>query len=576
MPAFVILSILLAAGAAVFLRAHPGLFRWNDRNENSANRQICPSPQQWERGFPAISPNGTQFVYLQDGPRPKALQLLPATGRVRHAALRITNIQSGMFGAPVWSPDGREIAFSLCDGKNDGVYVVPSLGGALRKLASVACQYLMPGSLAWLPDGKQMLMIDRCTPTMFGVVLFSLATGKERCLTNTGITTSHNAFQFSLSPDATTIAFTASLNISCFGDIFSIPLSGGQPNQLTSERRCFGDLMWTPDSQSIVFVSQRTPLRSLWRVPASGGPILPETAYPGIGTFSKDGRRFVFAETTRGEGPEIWRADLANPGGKVLTNRKVVSSQYPDLDAQPSSDNSMIAWMSRRTGFAEIWKGTASGESPMELTHLDFYSGTPRWSPDGNWIAFDSYGKDSQQILVIDEDGRNLHAVTSGASNNIVPSWSRDGKSIYFASNRTGSWQLWKHSLSDGSEVQVTKNGGFDAFESYNGQTIYFSKYDQPGIWSLPTRGGTESVVIPDKPQVFYWGHWAVTQTGLYLLDADAEPRPQIDFYNFTTRRIAPVLTFDKKAAWLQPSLSATADGAPSTTPSSTIKASSR
>jgi Tol biopolymer transport system component len=142
-----------------------------------------------------------------------------------------------------------------------------------------------------------------------------------------------------------------------------------------------------------------------------------------------------------------------------------------------------------------------------------------------------------------------------------VPSWSRDGRSIYFASPRTGRRQIWKHSVEDGSERQLTEHGGFDPLESYDGRTIYYSKFDEPGIWSMPASGGSESPVVTSKPQVSFWGHWAVTKNGLYLLDANAEPRPTIDFYSFATRRITPVLSLENSPSDGNPSLSASRDG---------------
>ncbi len=245
----------------------------------------------------------------------------------------------------------------------------------------------------------------------------------------------------------------------------------------------------------------------------------------------------------------------------MLTNRKLISSQYSEMDAQPSPEGAKLVWMSIRTGFAEIWMSDARGEGPVQLTHLNRYSGTPRWAPDGKSIAFDSTVQTGPQIFVADAEGRNVHAIDEGNSANVVPSWSRDGKRIYFASKRTGSWQVWKHSLQDGAESMLTERGGFDPFESYDGNTIFFSKFDQPGIWSIPAKGGPESLVVADRPQAGYWGHWAVTRDGLYLLDIEAEPRPSIEFYSFATRRITPVLTFSKQPARLQPSLSATMDG---------------
>jgi Tol biopolymer transport system component len=489
--------------------------------------------------------------------------------------LQLTHSKGGLPGHPAWSPDGQQVAFSRCDGKNDGVFVVPALGGPERELTRVSCLYTLPGSVAWLSDGQRLLIVDRCSATgRFDVVLFSLATGTKQCLTKSAsLGEADGGFGFALSPDAKTLAFirtTASL----VGDIYTVGLSDRKLRRLTiasklgctllSRFGCTG-LMWTPDSKFIVFLSAHTTLPSLWRVSVNGGPIERETKYPAIGDISKDGRRFVYPEVTAVEDPAVWRADLAACGGRVLRNRKLISTQYPETDAQPSADGTQLAWMSLRTGSEEIWSGSANGENLVQLTKLNRYSGTPRWSPDGNWIAFDSYTTHGVQIFMVDANGRNLHAITSGPNDNAVPSWSRDGASLYFASNRTGNWELWKHSRANGAEVQMTTHGGFDAFESYDGQNIYFSRFDQAGIWSMPANGGSVreelSLVVADKPQVGYWGHWAITQDGLYLLNMDAEPGPAIEFYRFATRRITPVFTLEMQPARQQPSLSATRDG---------------
>lgn len=212
-------------------------------------------------------------------------------------------------------------------------------------------------------------------------------------------------------------------------------------------------------------------------------------------------------------------------------------------------------------GNGEIWMSGAAGENPIQLTHLGWYSGTPRWSPDGKWISFNRVVGNRRQIFIVNSDGRNLRQITNGPYDNIESSWSREGGWIYFASMRTGSWQIWKHSLEDGTELQLTKNGGFDPFESYDGHTIYFSKFYQAGIWSIPASGGEESLVIADKPQFGYWGYWGITKAGLYVLNTEAKLGPRIEFYDFATRRISPVLTLAKRPWPLQSSLSATADG---------------
>lgn len=566
------LSLLVAVGFAAFLLArHTPASR--DENQVSSTLQIVPiTTAPGDAIFPTFSPDEREIAFAWDGTERRRYDIyVQLVGS--DMPLRLTYSKSGLVGYPAWSPDGREIAFTRCDdGKSDGgVYVVPALGGAERKLTTVGCVDTLPGPLAWLANSHGILMIDHCSADgPFGVVLFSLATGEKQCLTNSGSPgSSESAYRFSLSPDGRTIAFTRRVASVCC-NIHAVSLSGGTPRLLTadtrmgcntlSEFRC-GALMWTPDGKSIVFASNRATLPSLWRVSANGGAIERETTYPTIGSFSKTGRRLVYSEKNSAEVAAIWRADLATAGGPVLGNRKLISSQYPESDAQPSSDGARIVWMSIRTGSEELWASSATGESLLQLTRLNRYSGTPRWAPNGKWIAFDSYTESGAQIFVVDSEGRNLRSITSGTYDNAVPSWSRDGKSIYFASKRTGSWQVWRHSLENGAERQLTEHGGFDPFESYDSKAIYFSKFDQAGIWSIPASGGPELPVVADKPQFGYWGYWAISEPGLYFLDLAAEPRPAIEFYRFSTRRTSPVLTLDQRPEREEPSLSATMDG---------------
>ena len=118
-----------------------------------------------------------------------------------------------------------------------------------------------------------------------------------------------------------------------------------------------------------------------------------------------------------------------------------------------------------------------------------------------------------------------MHAITEGAYDNNVPTWSRDGKSVYFSSNRTGRWEIWKHDIGTGVEAQITLHGGFSAFDSYDGRYLYYMKFYSPGIWRMPTGGGEERRVT-DQPGPSHWGDWDLTETGLYFLNPDASPRP--------------------------------------------------
>jgi Tol biopolymer transport system component/DNA-binding winged helix-turn-helix (wHTH) protein len=573
-PVAVAVGILLIAIAGI------GTFVWirhstaSKTNESKAPAvlQIVPiTTAPGDALWPVFSPDGREIAFVWHGlERNKYDLFVQLVGS--ELPLRLTYSKSGMLGLPAWSPDGRQVAFMRCYGDNDGVYIVPALGGEERKLTSAQCLgYVEPAPLAWTADGAELLLIDSCSQSgQSGIVDFSLATGTRRCLTeaaaNKGL---ESGWGFAVSPDGKTIAYWQRDGSRCC-DIYTVSLAGGTPRWMSYEGLwgCIGSsedacnrIMWLPDGRSIVVTSNRTALFSLWRIPVDGGQAQLETAYPGIGDFSHDGSRYVFSQRTSFNPASIWQVRLADAGGRVIETKKVIHTQFPELDAQPSPDGTHIVWMSIRTGHEEIWMSDADGHNQTQLTRLDRYSGTPRWSPDGRWIAFDSYMDSGTQIFVVDAEGRNLHPVTSGSYKNSVPSWSHDGKSIYFVSNRTGSEQVWKHSLESGAEVQLTKQGGHGPMESCDGETVYYTRLNESGIWKVPSHGGTESRVIDGKPQFGFWGHFAVTTSGLYLLDAEAEPKPTILFYSFTSGHVSPVFQLDEIPERFQPSLSASADG---------------
>ena len=106
-----------------------------------------------------------------------------------------------------------------------------------------------------------------------------------------------------------------------------------------------------------------------------------------------------------------------------------------------------------------------------------------------------------------------MRRLTAGASNNIRPSWSRDGRWIYFGSNRSGEWQIWKTLTYGGTAVQVTKKGGSEAFESSDGKDLYYVKQFSAGIWKAPVQGGEETQVLDQGMESL----WALTQQGIYF-----------------------------------------------------------
>ena len=495
---------------------------------------------------PAFSPDAKQVAFIWDGENPGRgdiyVQLLGGD-----RPLRLTHTSSGHTNSPAWSPNGDEIAYGRCDDNGGGIYIVPALGGPERKITDVACPYGLAGFPQWTLDGKSILLHDRCTANgPVSIVVYALETGAKRCLTTPPFGREQGDYNPILSPDQKTVAFlrwpTAGND-----DIYTVPLAGGQPHRLTADDKAIWGMMWLADGKSIAFTSNRVGLPRTFRVSFPGGVIAQETDIPSVGTLSHDGSKVAFVEPPGNwiASSMIWQAELSSAGGPVSSLRQLLPAISVDLAPQISPNGTGIAFQSVRSGPVEIWKCDKDGSNPLKLTSMGGHAGTPRWSPDGNWIAFDARPAAHSRIFVVDQHARNLHMISSesGEYENVVPSWSRDGKFLYFASNRTESYQIWRYELASGKETQVTRDGGFASFESYDGKTLYFSKFERPGIWNLPIDGGDEQR-ITDALHLGSWGDFGVAENGLYFVDSD-DPRGQsILYYNFRTRRLNHVLTF--------------------------------
>ena len=512
---------------------------------------------------PAFSPDAKQIAFMWDGENigigDLYVQLIGG-----EVPLRLTHFKGGHPDFPAWSLDGREIAFGHCDDDGGAVYTVPALGGAARKITNVTCTFGEAGSPNWTADGKSLVLADRCNPGgPIGIVLFSMETGMKRCLTAAPTGDELGDFMPVLSPDQKTVAF-ARFPTAAVSDIYTVPLRGGSARRLTYDNKSVWALMWSSDGQNISFISSRGGLDRIWRISAEGGMIEPETMYPNIGAISRDGKQLVYVNPPGlwSTSSAIWRAGLSTAGATAVTVRQLLPDSSENYSPQPSPDGRQLAFESRRAGDTEIYKCDTDGSNPVRLTSLGGHAGTPRWSPDGKWIAFDYRPSAQSQIFAIDREGRNLHVVAAGKYENLVPSWSIDGKAIYFASSRTGRYQIWRRDLATGREMQITRNGGFAGIESFDGMRLYYSKFDDAGIWSVPLTGGEEGR-ITNAPHVGYWGNFAVTEDGLYIVDSEREHGPEISYYDFRSKRLSRVLKFNpgQHAVPLAANLGASRDG---------------
>jgi Tol biopolymer transport system component/DNA-binding winged helix-turn-helix (wHTH) protein len=549
-----VIAFILASAIVVLLLYRRPLLR-----SKGAEPSISfPVTNVGEKYSPSLSPDGKQLAFAWNGGAGLKFSIyvkLIAT----EEPLRLTRQESIDFN-PVWSPDGHYIVFCRIKKGYTGIYMVPTLGGAERKIRDTHWEerdfdqvFWYFGRLSWSPDGMLLAFSDRASsnePT--SIYLLSLDSLSTRRVTSPGLPGDYNP---AFSPDGQTLAFNrGSQGVT---SIYTVPVAGGRERKVVTGSQFGWGLAWTSDGREIVFGKAGWLARSgwLWKISAHGGE--PQRLQFGQeGTEpSIRGSRLVYARQQANL--NVWRKQLDSipptPADRFLSSTAIESGpQY-----SPNGRN--IVFESTRSGSYEIWTCRSDGTNLEQLTHFNNVTGTPRWSPDGQQIAFDSRATGNAEIFVMDSEGSALRKLTNDPSADVVPSWSRDGRWIYFASGRSGPWEVWKMPSAGGQAVQVTRHGGYGAFEAPDGKFLYYTKYPAvPGIWRMATSGGEETQVIADVEPEF-WGYWAVVERGIYYLDTTT--KPAIAFFDFASGQVSRLFELETRPAREATGLAASPDG---------------
>ncbi|HYT69449.1 MAG TPA: hypothetical protein VEL51_23725 [Vicinamibacterales bacterium] len=255
--------------------------------------------------------------------------------------------------------------------------------------------------------------------------------------------------------------------------------------------------------------------------------LLPLASYPGVEgppALSPDGNLVAFA----------WSGEVES-GPTDIYVKAVGSEALQRLTDTPDSESGP-AWSADGQSIAFVRDGSNR--------HAVLIS-VGGWSPDGALITFDAAIDGNTDVYVVGTDGGHLHRVTSEASVDGVPSWSADGRWIYFSSTRAGVVpDVWRISRDGGEAIQMTRNGGFEPQESSDGRYLFYLDRYPAGlaiggtarVMRAPLAGGPAAAVV-DGVRPFLW---SVTDSGIVFLtrepDSDA-----IHLYRFSDQRVARV-----------------------------------
>jgi len=140
-----------------------------------------------------------------------------------------------------------------------------------------------------------------------------------------------------------------------------------------------------------------------------------------------------------------------------------------------STSTGKIVFHSDRSGNSEIYRIDVTGENETRLTNNDAYDGFPSWSPDGTTILFQSDRDGTLAVYSMRDDGSDPKRIPNTKHGN-YPKWSADGSRIAFFAKRDGVTDLFAVNP-DGDELEnLTNNRSTDETPSWtaDGTTVAF------------------------------------------------------------------------------------------------------
>ena len=416
----------------------------------------------------SVSADGSQVLFGRNLP-PNEIWTVPATGG--EPQLRFSPGHDELFAAMAWSPDSKTIAdIRIGRAFGPGTLETRTLRDGKSKALFVDRSLVVGGGnvLGWLPNGRiffGLLKEGVNESDLWAISLDSKGNpaGKPARLTNT---TGSYVQTLSATADGKRLAMmTARYPFSIFvANLSETPGKLKQPLRLTNDSWNNFPSAWTPDGQTLFYVSNR-PNPSIYRRRISSDSS--ELFAGGPGAY--------FAASISGDGR--WLIAAANLGesskGRPLFLRVPVSGGAPETIFQPAGPSevqctpagSHICVLAEITGKKEVFSKFDPVRGRLdELAKIDTQGfGTSAWglSPDGSRIALVDNMSDSVQLLDLKTKQVRVIHPTPAQTGLQTPAWSADGKRIFLSGFPEGKGRLLEMDTSGQTRILLENPYGW-------------------------------------------------------------------------------------------------------------------
>ncbi len=355
------------------------------------------------------------------------------------------------------SPDAKQIAFSY----RGDLWLVAATGGAARRLTTHVAHERLP---VWSPDGS-LLAFASDRHGNFDVFVMPSGGGRARRLTHwsgadrpTGFSVDGNSVLFSSTRQD---APDASIGSTWFPELYEVGVQGGRPRQVVTTPAL--NARWSPDGARLVYESfyggenrwrkhHVSPVaRDVWVWTKATGGHAKRTQFGGEDrepVWSPDGKR-LFYLSERGGSFNVW-SRLADDGAQVVAPVALTEHKdHPVRSLSIAQDGTLLysyrgeLWIKATEKPSQRLTITAVADERVNTTRFEtFRKGATGFSvsPNEKEIAFVVRG----ELFVTSVKHGTTVRVTSTPEQERSPSFAPDGRTIYFAAERGGSWNLYR------------------------------------------------------------------------------------------------------------------------------------
>lgn len=350
-----------------------------------------------------ISPDGTEIAFCYKGD----IYKVPSKGGT---ATRLTSGESYECN-PIWSPDGKQIAFAGDNHGNFDVYIMPAAGGSAHRLTTYSGRELPS---AFTPDGKHVL------------------------------------FSATIQDPAESALFPKS----SMTELYQVSVKGGRMEQLLAtpaEAVCF-----TPDGKAFLYQDRKggedewrkhhtsSIARDIWMYDTRTGKHTQLTTNVGEDrnpVLSPDGKTAYILSERNGNSFNVYSFPLAQPEAV----QKITSFKTHPVRFLSVSRDGLLCYgydgeiYTRKDGKQQKVSINLTRDDSPQVANLGGRISSPTVSPNGKQIAFTVRG----EVFVTSVEYATTKQITHTPARENGLSFAPDNRTLAYASERNGNWQLY-------------------------------------------------------------------------------------------------------------------------------------